>query len=247
MTYGFDRGTGQTADAWLQDTSDDPEDEILRAILAMNRESACPEEVRRRLLLLPDAVEHDQVLICQLLRVLAFTSGLPDDLLWEFVTREEWFSRVLESIDPTALDLLFDALEEHQQQRGGRWVDFLPNLVASTILRPTCNLERRRVLLAYCLISSLAGGTVEAIAGILHSEKRPALERDISYWRAQCEDLFALLPAYGQARLRPVLAILSRMQVNPITSDTDEEPCVDETAPEDPGPKIEQVEGPDPA
>jgi hypothetical protein len=211
VTYAFDRGFGRTAEAWAQDQSED-EEEILRTVLAMYCASTAPERIRRCLDTISNASPQEQFLTCQFLRVLAYIGKLPDDLLWELVTREDGLLKVLESIDSVALDVLFDALVEHQQQHGGRWAQLLPNLFASAVLRPTGDLERRRLLLAYCLISSLAGGTVEAVARVLHAEDRMAFERDISYWRARCNGMFAILPAWGQARLRPVLALLSRMQ-----------------------------------
>jgi hypothetical protein len=227
VTFAFDRTTTRSAEAWIEDVGVDTEDEehrILKAVLAMSRDNAAPEELRRRLGLLPDVVEGERFLVCQMLRSLAFFSRLPEDLIWEFITRREWFARVLSSLDPLALDLLFDALIEYQLQQGGRWAHTLPRLVASVALDPEVDPERRKLLLAYCVIASLAGGTTDAVAGFLHSDQRTLYERDLAYWRLRCAAVFAVSPAWAQARLRPLLAMLSKMQGNLQVNDADEKP-----------------------
>ena len=214
MTYAFDRGLNQAAESQVQRLEGGEEAEVFRVAFTVYRASISPDEVRRRVESLPDSTPTEQILVCQLLRSLSFARDLSDELLWEIVTRDGWSWRTLEALDLTALDLLFDAIVEHQLQAAGRWNELFPNLLASAVLRPTGDLERRRGLFAYCLISSLASATVEALARVLHSEERTTLERDISYWTIRCERMFAELPAWGQARIRPVLALLSRMRGN---------------------------------
>jgi len=213
-TYAFERGLARTADAWVQDSIGLEESEVMKTAFALYLTGTAQEEIGKRLETIRSASPHEQIIVCQIVKVLVFTGRLPDDVIWEFVTREDWSRGVLESIDPSALDLLFDALVEHQLQIAGRWAQLLQNLLASAVLRSTSDLERRRVLFAYCLIASLASGTVEALARILHSDERTTLERDISYWAARCDGIFPVLSAWGQARMRPVLALLSRMRGN---------------------------------
>jgi hypothetical protein len=194
---------------------------VFRVVYALHRASESPDEVRRRVESLPNITPTEQILVCQLLRSLSFAHHLSDELFWGIVTRNGWLMRTLEALDLTALDLLFDAIVEHQVQTAGRWNELVPNQLASAVLRPTGDLERRRLLFAYCLISSLASATVDALARILHSEARTTLERDISYWTIRCELMFPELPAWGQARIRPVLALLSRMRGNPRAAGTE--------------------------
>ena len=120
------------------------------------------EEIRRRIEAIPEASEQEQLITCSSIRSLAFTGKLPDDVVWEYVTRDGWLPRVLGSMDLNAFDLLVDALIEHQLQLADRWTNVVPHLLATAALLPTSDMERRRVLFAYCLIASLGSGTTDA-------------------------------------------------------------------------------------
>jgi hypothetical protein len=212
LVYAFDRGLGRAAEDWLQNSDTFEEAPILRTVLGWYNASGDPEEIRRRIEAIPEASEQEQLITCCSIRSLAFTRKLPDDVIWEFVTREGWLPRVLGSMDLNAVDLLVDALIEHQLQTAGRWTNVVPHLLATAALLPTQDTERRRVLFAYCLIASVASCTTEAVARVLYADERTTIERDISYWVERFEAAFPLMPAWGQARLRPIFAMLSRMR-----------------------------------
>jgi hypothetical protein len=212
VIYAFDRGLERSAEAWLQSSDTSEEAPILRTVLGWYNASDDAEELRRRIEAIPEASEQEQLVTCCLIRSLAFARKLPDDVIWEFVTREGWLPRVLGSMDLNAVDLPVDALIEHQLQNAGRWTNVVPHLLATAVLLPTQDMERRRVLFAYCLIASLGSGTTDAVARVLYADERTTIERDISYWVERFEAAFPLMPAWGQARLRPILALLSRMR-----------------------------------
>ncbi len=146
-------------------------------------------------------------------------------------------------MDLNAVDLLVDALIEHQLQTAGRWTNVVPHLLATAILLPTADMERRRVLFAYCLIASLGSGTTDAVARILYADERTTIERDISYWVERFEAAFPLMPAWGQARQRPILALLSRMRGSISAADSVDDD--QETQDDDQETQTEAVDGAD--
>ena len=215
-TYAFDRTIGPTAEVWIEDAGKEKEDDILRTFLAMSRENSTYEAFGRKIGLLPDLVEGEQLAVCQLLRVLAYCARLPEGSLWEFVIQQEWLVRVLSSINLQALELFLDALIETQLQEGGRWTHVLPHQIAVVLLDPTCEYERSRLLLVYAIIASLADDSTGAVARILHSENRVRLEQDLAYWLRYFERIFVSASPWAQSRLRSILSLLSFMQGNPV-------------------------------
>ena len=151
-----------------------------------------------------------QVFLSQLLRVLAGTGDLPEELIWEHITNHEWSSPVLRRLTPPALETLADTLIEYQTQRAGKWASSIPHLFASVILESDCDAERRRLLFAFCVVCSINAGTVSALERVFRSEARWSLEREIRYWARSCEDLYSYGLPWVQSRLRPVLCSLSR-------------------------------------
>ncbi len=209
--YGFDRSLTNAGDVWLDRYEGDEETKtIFQETLSYYRSSSQPAAIREWLEQLPVAPVRAQTAIVLLIKTRSFAGELPDDLAWELATNPDWFLHLMRQHDPYVIEALLDALIEHQVQRGGRWKSTLPHLVASALLAPVCERERRRLLFGFCIICSISSGTVSALDRVFQSDARLDLEADIMLWCRRLVGLFNSGLPWVQARVRPVLASLSR-------------------------------------
>jgi hypothetical protein len=205
-TYAFDRGVHNTAKVWAETVPPvDPTSTVSAFAIATSKlnEVGEFEAALRRLCSSP---QDEQMLVTQALTVRAYVNSAPADLLFELMADEQWRNQVLRDGDDSSVQSLFDALQELTLQKNEKWAWDLPHRFVLTCEASWNKPERRALLFAMVVLSSLSTDSVSALQRLLTPGRRVELSSDIKYWRERIEEVRTLAPPWIGARLRAILA-----------------------------------------
>ena len=90
-----------------------------------------------------------------MLRNRAYTNQIPVDVMWDLVCDNEWREAILLKSDELVLEMLFDALIQIQIRNSDKWSYQLPHFFASACEIVEDGSERRKLLFAYTISSSI--------------------------------------------------------------------------------------------
>jgi hypothetical protein len=207
QAYAFEATVLPTAKGWIDIAQPGESRDALLAFVAAVERVTQADELQRVLERLPETGLADQVLIGNVLTVATYLGQASIDRIWERVVDAKWREAVLLRMDDHPLEMLFDALREIQLQQNDKWSWDMPHVYAHACEKAP-NPERRRLLFAMAVLSSLSAGTVSAIERLLTGELRDQLANEVSYWREAIEEVWRLAPPLASSQMRAMLAVL---------------------------------------
>lgn len=142
------------------------------------------------------------------LLVRVYTGDASEDVVWEWISADEWPRNVLPKIELTTLSIVLDAVLEMQVRVGGKWAHQLPHVFARTCEHMVKEDQFREFTFGATVISSMASDTASAIIRLLSGKHRHAFHAETEHWRAQMKDLHDVAPPWIASRARAMLASL---------------------------------------
>lgn len=207
-TYAFELGVHHTAKVWAEVI---PAADVTLVVAATSELSEAGEfeAALRRLGKSPHA---EQMLVTHALTVKAYVSEAPADLVFELLGDDQWRNQVFRDGDESSVQSLFDALQELTLQKNDKWAWDLPHRFALTCEASWDKPERRALLFAMVVLSSLSTDTVSALQRLVTPARHVELSSQIKYWRDRIQEVRTLAHPWIAARLRAVLASLHSVE-----------------------------------
>lgn len=224
QVYAFDPTVLQTARALVEIAEPGESRDALFAFVTAVEALADPDELARAITRFPDANLADQVITANVLSVKAYLGEAPVDHIWERILDAKWRESVLLTAADHALEILFDGLRELQLQRNEKWSWDMPHVYAQACEK-TDQPERRRLLFAMVVLSSLSAGTVSAVERLVKGEIRDQLGNEVKYWRDTLDESWRSAPPQAGSEMRAMLAVLPELQGSPEAIGTSSESC----------------------
>ncbi len=210
--YAFECTVLPTARRWADLERDEEKRESLRVYMNIAGDFAEPNKCKEHLKSLIDLDNNKQMLIAIILRTMAYTGELSADLMWELVSDKEWREKLLLKSSLDVLGTVFNALAELQVQHEGKWVSEWPHFLVSACEEPCEDPERKKLLFAFVIASSVNTGTVSAIERLLSGKQRKQFLEEVPLWRKHFEDLWKDIPCWIRARFRGTMASIAVAQ-----------------------------------
>lgn len=158
---------------------------------------------------LASCVGSESLAIAHRVRRAAYCGDAPCADLWDGFADRDWRERVLARGAQACVEFLCSAAIQLQlSDFSHEWRSYLPHFLALTCEELAGDTERKRMLFAYTVVSSIAVDSVSAVERLLTGAHRRDYEDFVKKWRERIERLTPLAPAWISARLRAMKAVL---------------------------------------
>ncbi len=208
-TYAFDMTVFQTArywsDCWEKNKRDENLEKFLEALAKIGDEG----ELTTLLEQLPSMTGHTQELVACALRSAAHMGQASSDLLWKLMSDQKWRDNLLLKGRQIIVETIFDALTEVQVRNNKEWAYHMPHMFALACEQSVKEKDRKGLLFALALHSSMISDSVSAVEQLVQSNNRAEFNEDISYWKKRLEEVRPYCPNWVKGRIRAMLARLN--------------------------------------
>ena len=208
VVYSFDRTVMSSAKVWVDSKKNTKSIKTIKAFINGIQKITKKSELKKNLLHFPNADAGNQVFIATAFHSGAHSNVVPEDLIWEFINDKDKFDFLLLKSEPLALELFFKALIEIQIKYGAKWAYLIPHLFATGCEAVHSIPDRRRILFALTLLSSISSDSTSAIERLLKGKQRKDFSEDAKYWKDRIKIFKQYGPRWIQAKLRATAAIL---------------------------------------
>ena len=209
VVYSFERTIIPTTKLWVDSQKNTELSKMLEAFVNVVQKIAKKSELKKNLLHFQNADDGNQVFIATAFHSAVHSNIVPEDLIWEFINDKDKFDFLLLKSEPLALELFFKALIEIQIKYGAKWTYLIPHLFATGCEAAHSIPDRRRILFALTLLSSISSDSTSAIERLLKGKQRKDFSEDAKYWKDNIKIYKQHLPRWIQAKLRATTAALN--------------------------------------
>jgi hypothetical protein len=209
VVYAFERTVIPTGKVWVDSQKNTESSKMLKAFINGVQKIAKKSEIKKNLLHFPNADAGNQVFIATALHSGVHSNVVPEDLIWEFINDKDKFDFLLLKSEPFVLELFFKALIEIQIKYGEKWAYLTPHLFATGCEAVHSIPDRRRILFALTLLSSISSDSTSAIERLLKGKQRKDFSEDAKYWKDNIKIFKQHGPRWIQAKLRATTAALN--------------------------------------
>jgi hypothetical protein len=205
--YAFDTPVLPVVARWVARRGVSEAEESLPAFLKIGEQICGPGFWGNALRRMAKEGEPGQKITAHAFRGAAFLGVAPEEEMWSCLMDAEWRKSVLVKGDPLAVEMLLDGIAEIAASRNERWTWSVPHVMAAAYEEGS-DVERRKLLFGFTVLSSIATDTVSAIQRLVHGEQRQTTRDSVDYWRLRLSTAFDRCPPWVKARLRATLAAL---------------------------------------
>lgn len=205
--YAMDNSVLQLARAWVEQ-GDKGSAHPIGALMEHYSNITNPDNIGDTLRSIFSEFEGGRLLVCQIIRNLAYSGVAPLNDIWDCLMDEEWRYEASHKLDLRAMESLVDAIDEIASQHRDKWRLSLPHIYALFCESTTDDEQRMKVFFAFTIFSSVATGTVSGIERLLRGKSQEQIADYVEQWRSQLRKLIPITPQWAAGRIRAVLASL---------------------------------------
>ncbi len=156
---------------------------------------------------LAGANEADAVLITGMLRAAAYMGTIDPEVMWKALASEEWRTKVLVELNETALDHIVDTFAELQYRADGERRSELPHYFAELVEEGIDNRDRRELVFAFTVLTSIYTDTCSALQRLFVNTQRRDIQECTENWRERLKCFGKDSPPWIAGKIRAVLSI----------------------------------------
>jgi len=130
IVYAFQEAVVPAAEAWYAAAPDKEDLASLRAFIDMHNKASDPEQMISTLRNVTEHNDATQVIVGQVLRIVALDDVPVPEPLWDCISSPEWFKTILPKLDSRAIESFIDSLIAMLAKGRERWRYELPHLMA---------------------------------------------------------------------------------------------------------------------
>jgi hypothetical protein len=183
--------------------------ERLKEIITYFGHSADPIDVAASLVRLAKAKPSEQVVIGHEVRRSTFCGYASCDHFLRSFEDQSWRKSVLVDGDSSAIELLSTAAVELQfHESKPEWLFVLPHFYALACEDRSASPERKELLFACTVVSSMATESIAAVTRLLRGTNRQEFTDQVAKWRKRIERLTTVAPPWVCGKLRGLKAEL---------------------------------------
>jgi hypothetical protein len=206
--YAFDSTVTPAAQAWITASGPGEGRDLLNALMTASQKLRETEDFAEQLAKSIDNGQADQFLVAGAFRAWAYQHEGDFEKLWETISTPEWGDKIFLKAETRTIELVFEALNEIRSRGDEKWTSYLPHLFASYCQRIDDEQERKALLFAFTMFSSLSSNGLSAIDRLARSRTKSEYSQLIDQWRASLCDIQPNVPEWVKGRIGAALVAL---------------------------------------